>query len=286
MAQYRTGLWAESTALLERAQQLQVSGVAEIFLQLRLAALEVGRGDLDAAEQRLDHTKTLCEKTPDTQWVAPLTQYRAALAIELGQPESARQAVREGIGILGPAARVAARTARAHLRPWHPRRADLAALARARRREPDLGECQAIAAADRAELDAVAHETSHNEPAFAPLAQAYLTLGSAEVSRVEGRSDPTIWSEAAAGWQALAMPHAEAYARFRQAEAVLHRNDSRRAAQEVLRNAHDLARDLGAAALLRDVEELAKRSRLEIGADGTGRTSEGRGPGMALWANT
>lgn len=270
VAQYRTGLWAESTALLERAQQLQASGVAEIFLQLRLAALEVGRGDLDAAEQRLDHTKTLCEKTPDTQWVAPLTEYRAALAIELGQPESARQAVREGIGILAPLrgsqlgrqGPIYALGIRAE--------ADLAALARARRGEADLGECQAIAAAYRAELDVVAHETSHNEPAFAPLAQAYLTLGSAEVSRVEGRSDPTIWSETAAGWQALAMPHAEAYARFRQAEAVLHRNDSRRAAQEVLRNAHDLARDLGAAALLRDVEELAKRSRLEIGAEGTG----------------
>ncbi len=138
------------------------------------------------------------------------------------------------------------------------------------RAEADLAECQVIAAAYRAELDAVAHETSHNEPAFAPLAQAYLTLGSAEVSRLEGRSDPTIWSETAAGWQDLVMPHAEAYARFRQAEAVLHRNHSRRAAQDVLRHAHDLARDLGAAALLRDVEELAKRSRLEIGAEGTG----------------
>ncbi len=102
VAQYRIGRWAESTALLERAQQLQVSGVAEIFLQLRLAALEVGRGELEAAERRLDHTKKLCEKTPDTQWVAPLTEYRAALAIELGQPESARRAVSEGLGILTP----------------------------------------------------------------------------------------------------------------------------------------------------------------------------------------
>ena len=62
------------------------------------------------------------------------------------------------------------------------------------------------------------------------------------------------------------MPYAEAYARFRHAEAVLHSNGSRQVAHEALRGAHDLARNLGAAALLREVEELAKRSRLEMDA--------------------
>jgi len=269
VAQYRTGHWAQSTALLERAQQVQISGVAEIFLQLRLAALEVGRGELDAAERRLDHTKRLCEKTPDTQWVAPLTEYLAALAIEFGRPESARQAVSEGIRTLtplrgsqvgrqGPIYTLGIRA-----------EADLAALARARRAEADIGECRLIATAYRAELAAVAYETSHNQPAFAQLAEGYLTLASAEVSRLEGRSDPTTWSEAAAAWQALAMPYAETYARFRQAEAVLHSNGSRRTAHEALRSAHDLARDLGAAALRREVEELANRSRLEINGEST-----------------
>lgn len=113
----------------------------------------------------------------------------------------------------------------------------------------------------------MADETSLSQPAFAQLAEGYLNLASAEVSRLEGRSDPTTWSEAAAAWQALAMPYAEAYARFREAEAVLQRNGSRRKAQVALRSAHDLARDLGAAGLLREVKKLAKRSRLEIGVE-------------------
>ena len=60
------------------------------------------------------------------------------------------------------------------------------------------------------------------------------------------------------------MPYAEAYARFRQAEAVLHRHGARANALEAIRRARQLASDLGAAPLLREVEGLAKRSRLEL----------------------
>lgn len=264
VALYRLGRWTESAAVLERAQQLQASGVAEIFLQLRLAALEVGRGELDAAERRLDHTKRLCKKTPDTQWVAPLTEYRAELAIWLGQPESARQVVSQGIGILtplrgsqvgrqGPIYTLGIRA-----------EADLAALARARQAGADIRECQLIATGYLAGLRTVAEETRHSQSAFTPLAEAFLSLGLGEVSRLEGRSDPSTWSDAAAAWQALAMPYAEAYARFREAEAVMQRNGSRSTALEPLRRAHELARDLGAGPLLREVEHLATRARLEL----------------------
>jgi hypothetical protein len=90
-----------------------------------------------------------------------------------------------------------------------------------------------------------------------------------EVSRLEGHSNPAMWSDAAAAWQGLAMPYAEAYARFREAEAVLQRNGSRTSAFEALRTAHVIARDLGAAPLLREVEGLAKRSRLELDDEAT-----------------
>jgi DNA-binding CsgD family transcriptional regulator len=113
-------------------------------------------------------------------------------------------------------------------------------------------------------LQAVASGAAENQPAFAPLAEGYLSLGSAEVSRLEGRSDPTAWRETADAWRGLAMPYAEAYARFRQAEAMLQKNESHRTAHDALRMAYDLACELRAAPLLKEVRELARRSRLEL----------------------
>lgn len=264
VALHRLGRWAEAGKILERAQQLQASGVAEIFLQLRLAALEVGRGELEAAEKRLDHTKRLCEKTPDTQWVAPLSEYRAELAIWLGQPESAREVVGQGLGILTPLRGSQVQRQGPIYTLGIRAEADLAAFARAQQEGADLRESRLIATGYLAGLQAVAEETRRSQPAFAPLTEAYLSLGLGEVSRLEGQSDPSTWSDAASAWQALAMPYAEAYARFRQAEAVLQRHGARATALEAIRRARQLAHDLGAAPLLREVEGLAKRSRLEL----------------------
>lgn len=250
--------------MLEQAQQLPASGLTEIFLQLRLAALEVGRGEFDAAEHRLHHATRLSDKTPDTQWVAPLTEHRAELAIWRGRPDLARRIVRGGLDTLlsvrgsqlarqGPIYTLGIRA-----------EADLAAEARVTRSEEGVRECRLIASGYLAPLQAVASDVAHDQPAFAPLAGASLSLGSAEFSRLEGRSEPTTWAQAADAWQGLEMRYAEAYARFRQAEAVLQRNQSRHKAHAALHRAYQLAVGLGASPLLKEVRELARRSRLEL----------------------
>jgi len=264
IALYRLGRWEECAAVLNRAGQLPASGVADIFLQLRLAALEVGRGEFDAAETRLDHSARLSDKTPDTQWVAPLTEHRAELAIWRGRPDLGRQIVRGGLDILlsvrgsqlarqGPIYTLGIRA-----------EADLATEARVRRSQEGVRECRLIGTGYLAPLQAVASGVAENQPAFAPLAEAYSSLGAAEVSRLEGRSEPTTWGEAADAWQGLEMTYPEAYARFRQAEALLQTNQSRRTALEALRRAYHLACVLGAAPLLKEVRELGRRSRLEL----------------------
>jgi DNA-binding NarL/FixJ family response regulator len=72
------------------------------------------------------------------------------------------------------------------------------------------------------------------------------------------------WATAAAAAQDLRHPHDQAYSRFREAEALLLARGSRSAAQAAALEAHQIASDLGAAPLQREIEQLAVRSRLDL----------------------
>jgi DNA-binding CsgD family transcriptional regulator len=104
---------------------------------------------------------------------------------------------------------------------------------------------------------------------------AYLALCRAEWSRLEGVITPEAWTVSAANWDALGQPYPAAYARWREAEALLARRARSPRATEVLRWAHGVARDLGAEPFRRQIEDLAVRGRIvlepaaeaELGAD-------------------
>jgi len=91
-----------------------------------------------------------------------------------------------------------------------------------------------------------------------------LLLAQAERSRLEGASDPERWHVAAAAWERLERPFEVAYARFRQAEALLVGGTPHQQAETVLRAAHQTAVALGAAPLRREIELLAQRGRLRL----------------------
>jgi DNA-binding NarL/FixJ family response regulator len=75
---------------------------------------------------------------------------------------------------------------------------------------------------------------------------------------------PERWAAAAASWEALAQPYPAAYARRRQAEALLIGQGSRAKATTALRSAYQTAERLGAAPLRREVEGLARRARIDL----------------------
>jgi DNA-binding CsgD family transcriptional regulator/tetratricopeptide (TPR) repeat protein len=92
-----------------------------------------------------------------------------------------------------------------------------------------------------------------------------LLLAKAELSRLEGASDPERWQTAATAWERLGRPFEVAYARFRQAEALLLAGGTpRQQAETVLWQAHQTAVALGAAPLRREIELLAQRGRLRL----------------------
>ena len=89
-------------------------------------------------------------------------------------------------------------------------------------------------------------------------------MAAAEGRRASG-AEPEPWEASAEEWAALGHRYPEAYARWRQAEALLARRFTRRGG-EVLAVAWAGATDLGAAPLVREIELLARRARVPLEA--------------------
>jgi len=140
--------------------------------------------------------------------------------------------------------------------------ADRAELAAARGATDDVTEAGRRVAPVIAAIDRLS--SSRSPQARIPVVIGSVLLARAEQSRLEGRSDPKQWQAAAVAWERLAYPFEAAYARFRQAEALLAGGPPRTPAESVLRSAHQTVVALGAAALRREIELLAKRGRLRL----------------------
>jgi DNA-binding NarL/FixJ family response regulator len=97
-----------------------------------------------------------------------------------------------------------------------------------------------------------------------PEAAVEAATAEAEFARLTESAPAAAWADIAAGWEQLARPYPAAYARWREAEALVGARDVRGAA--VLRRAHAVARDLGARALARETTALALRARIDLGA--------------------
>ena len=97
-----------------------------------------------------------------------------------------------------------------------------------------------------------------------PWIACYTALAQAEWSRLQGRPDPEAWQRAAERWERFEHRYAAAYARFRQAEALLGARAPRAQIQPVLRAAHQTTVALGAGPLRREIELLANRGRLRL----------------------
>jgi DNA-binding CsgD family transcriptional regulator len=150
--------------------------------------------------------------------------------------------------------------------PWYPLalrlEADRAEQAAARQAVQEVAEARRRAAPVLAARDRLA--AASLPQASYPLIAGCLVLARAEQSRLEGGSDPQRWQAAAAAWERLEYPFEAAYARFREAEALLAGDASRQRAETVLRAAHQTTVALGAEPLRREVELLAQRGRLQL----------------------
>jgi DNA-binding CsgD family transcriptional regulator len=169
------------------------------------------------------------------------------------------------------------------LTPWYPLflrlEADRAESAAARRAPKEVTEARRRAAPIVAKLDRLT--TAQDAKATYPNVAGNLLLAQAELSRLQGNSDPARWRATAAAWDRLDRPFEAAYARYRQAEALLAARAPRAGVQETLRPAHTAAVQLGAAPLRRELELLAQRGRVRLEAPAEPAVAEPEVPSVA-----
>jgi ATP/maltotriose-dependent transcriptional regulator MalT len=260
------GRWDEARGEMERALASDPEGMSEMYAMECLATLEIHRGAFDVARRRLARIQRHLDKTLDPEYIAPVVELHASLAVWQGNPEAARQVLAEGLSRLaaaqdisiswmGPLYLVALRS-EADIAERAAARRDAVAATDARVRGRELLR-QAGLLADSIERDA---------PAFAAQARSYRASCDAEGARLEGSPAAALWLSAGEAWAELAMPYPRAYALWRAAEASLIGGAGRVEAAVPLREAHRIARALGALPLLREIEALAARARIELEA--------------------
>jgi DNA-binding CsgD family transcriptional regulator/tetratricopeptide (TPR) repeat protein len=264
-----TGDWDEA----ERVSTAALRGITSSFLGWLLTmrgAVETGRGDLEAAGEHLARAlATLREDRVHGMYDI----YLAELALWQRRWKDADQAVRDALS------RASFQQA-AQLRVWFCAKglraqAELAALARARR---DADAVQSWLGRAREQI-AVARCAAEEASAITPNAAGWLALAEAEYERARGVERPYSWAEAAAAWDRLERPSVAAYCRWREAEAFVAAGATRTEASVPLRESYAVAARIEAKPLLRELELLAQRARLDLAVpepspDGTGALEE------------
>ena len=248
------GEWDQADRASAAALRAITANFPYMLLMLR-ADLELGRGDFEAARAHLEGAlATLREDRGQGIYDV----FLAELALWERRWTEADQAVRDGL------ARVSSCQA-AQLRVWFCAKglraqAELTALARARR---DADAVRTWLARAR-KLIEIARRAAAEASGITPNACGWLALAEAEHQRARGVARPESWSDAADAWVRLERMPLAAYCRWRQAEALVEVGASRAAASVPLQEAHAVATAIRANPLLRELELLAQRARLEL----------------------
>jgi DNA-binding CsgD family transcriptional regulator/tetratricopeptide (TPR) repeat protein len=253
-----TGRWTECERLTR--ELLAGDRWGAFNLHNALGRLLSRRGEFAAAREQLQIALRLSPPFfSDWAWLG-----LAELALWEGRYDAAGAAVAEGLHWCTE--RDPQGTLPDVSSPWYSfalrLEAERAEQAAARQAPGKVAEARRRATPVLAALDRLA--TTRTPQARYPPVAAHLQAAQAERFRLEGRSDPERWRAAAAAWERLEHPYDAAYARFRQAEALLAERGSRLQAEQVLHSAYRAAATLGAGPLRREVELLAQRGRLDF----------------------
>jgi DNA-binding CsgD family transcriptional regulator/tetratricopeptide (TPR) repeat protein len=248
------GEWDEAERLSATALRRVTSSFPYVLLMFR-AAVEIGRGQFDAARA---HLESAGATLPEDRVSGLFDAHLAELALWERRWTDAEAAIGAG---LARARRPAAARARVQLCAMGLRaQAELAVVARARRDEDVLRDRLSRAR----KLATAARRAAAEVSAITPDADGWRVLAEAEYARVRGEATPERWAVAAAAWDRLDRPAAGAYCRWRLAEALVSARASRTEASAPLREAHAVAARLTAKPLAEELARLAERARLDL----------------------
>ena len=261
----KAGRWTEAAALLDEALAARPQGLRAHPILVQAVRLALATGDLPTAEERVEQGAALADEVgvPDA-WRRDMVEAAAELALWRHQPDRALELVEEGLALIeggdeqrfaGPLVVLGMRAA-----------ADAAEAANARR----YGAAAATAVEQGQALAARGRRFDPDpldvDDAWWPEGRALALSGAAELARLKGGSDPRRWATVATAWEAIGRPFAVAYARWREADALAQAHERGSRPVAAVRLAHDLASQLGAAALVAEVTELARWYRIDLTA--------------------
>jgi DNA-binding CsgD family transcriptional regulator len=250
-ALFRSGRWDE--ALVAATPDAGASGVFAGTPLLLRAELFASNGRRQQAELDLRDARRHLRTSSAAQFALPFAWLEAELARSRGDLDGARETLEralargdivEGHRYTWPMLSLAARI-----------EAERAIAAR------DAGRPDADAADRSAELRSDAEQM----PATTPADRGHLALVGAEHARAVRAGEVDAWAAAVASTRAMNELLPLSYALFRHAEALAAAGDTA-AAAAAAGEATDLARGMGAAPLLEELEALIRRARLQLAA--------------------
>jgi DNA-binding CsgD family transcriptional regulator len=257
---FRSSRWDEAEALLGELVEREPTGVAGETAYTCLAYLCAERGELGAASRALERGAPALGHPERSEGVGLYGEVRATIELWAGRPLAAAEAVADCLDAVGEAAslfftaRLHELSARAH--------ADIAARARS-----DHGVRSREGAAVDVLLERLDARIAQAAGRTPPLVLASRGTLVAERSRVEEVQDASTWAEAVKLWEDVGNRYLAAYARWRQAEALLAGKADRRTVESLVGDASAAAQALGARPLLGEVEALARRARIDLKRD-------------------
>ena len=268
----RVGRWDEAAEHLRLSSRLELSALAELLQSSVEGRLAVGRGEFEQARVRLLDARDRCDEQTPVGYVAGPYAGLAELALWEQRPDEARHAVAAAFAL------IAGREEPLYVPVlfWLAVRAEVEAALAAGPRERELQLAAYRGAAEQA-CAALARLVEQYSSTDAPgEAVAYLVLCRAELTRLT-KEAPSAWSEAAAACRCIQHPCMQAYAAWREAEALLHGSQPRADAAARLREARDVAQVLGARPLLGEIDALARAARIDMSVPDRGKAEPAAG---------
>ncbi len=257
------GRWDEVVDVATDALHRDVPAGFAMYLHLLLGEIDIGRGRFIEAARRLAVAQEMSQRLRESQFTGQLHGYLAEIAIWQCQPEAVRDAVRAGLAAVSEDGPLTLYLCALGLRGEADR--THRAVVRARRRGSDAGDSGEAGPDFAVELAARVAATVTRLPAQPlPEVVALHLLCHAEQARIEGRDVATQWASVADQWERIGRPYPTAYARWREGATAL--DDRTPRAAPALRQAHLLAARLGAQPLRQEIEVLARRARIDLGA--------------------
>jgi DNA-binding NarL/FixJ family response regulator len=219
------------------------------------------RGDFEHAEALLDEAWEQMQHTGSLQLIGLALAWRITLCLWEGQLERAGRLAQEGVQRASEAEGQLIYTAELY---WLAARvqADRALRARTVGDRFEAGKVTKEAEAVAAKLrQTIAGYAGDGAP---PEALAFALLVRAELGRASGEALAGSWRAAAEAFDALRQVSRAAYAEMREAEAMALSGATPRSVAEPLQHAHAVAVDCGIAPFRAEVEELARRARVDL----------------------